>query len=187
MGWRKTVALGRDVDLHTRYSHGLYTWLLRIRQAGLQAEPTHFQVEAPTSKSEDARGFGDVPRSGRQSGGNQVALNALDDGCQVPRLDRHASRSNAASGGRRARLRRRQVRRQMFRLDHPARWAQRHGTLNLVAQLTNITRPPVARKQIEGRRAEMHVRLAKPLARVAQKEGAQMRHLLTAFAQWRHV
>ena len=57
------VRAGEAASLDTRYSHGLYTWLLRIRHRRLEPEPPHLQIEATTGKSEDARRFGDVPGS----------------------------------------------------------------------------------------------------------------------------
>ena len=86
-----------------------------------------------------------------------------------------------------ARRWRREIGRQVFGFDRAARRAHGDRALNLVPQLPHVARPPIPREQVERRRAQVDVRLAEPLARVAQEERAQVRDLLAPFAQRRHV
>src|SRR5215470_3561946 len=75
----------------------------------------------------------------------------------------------------------------MLWLDRPSGDAHRHGSLNFIFQLADVSRPPVPREHVESARTELDVRLAEPLRRLAEEERAQMRDLFATFAQRRDV
>jgi hypothetical protein len=76
---------------------------------------------------------------------------------------------------------------QVFGIDRTARWAHGHRALNLVSQLPHVAGPPVPGEQIEGRRTQMDVRLAEPLAGIAQRSTCSGAESPPPFAQRRDV
>src|SRR5262245_31245665 len=127
------------------YPHPLYTWLLGIRAGEVETETTELEIEAAARQSEDARRLGDVAAGAFEFGRDQLPLDFLDRGRQA--LGRsQASRAGHRRGG--AGGRRGEVWREVIGLDGAARRAHRDRALNLVAQLADIARPPVAREQV---------------------------------------
>jgi len=75
----------------------------------------------------------------------------------------------------------------MFGLNRAAGAAHGDRSLDLVAKLTNVARPPVAVEQVECPRTQMHVRLAESFGGLAQEERAQVRDLFAPVAKGRNV
>ena len=92
-----------------------------------------------------------------------------------------SSRTKAGGGSRRSRATGGQARSsRLGALSATARWI-------FVPQLPHVARPPVLREDVERFRAQVDVGLAEALGRLAQEERAQVRDLLAALAQRRHV
>src|SRR5262249_4164906 len=71
--------------------------------------------------------------------------------------------------------------------DRAAGRAHRDRSLDFVAQLADVARPPITIEEVECHGAEMNVRFAEPLAGFAEEERAQVRDLLAAIAKRRHM
>jgi hypothetical protein len=114
---------------------------------------------------------------------NQFALNFLDGRRQVRWLDCLAGRDITRTG----KPRRNHFRGKMSRLDGAACGTQCHCPLNFIFQLADVARPPVLRKRVQHRRAQLDIRFAESIAGFAQKKRGQVWNLLAAFAQRRDV
>ena len=78
------------------------------------------------------------------------------------------------------------LRREVLRANPLARTAERHEALDLVTKLTDIARPPMLREQLERVGRQKHVRLAKPLRRLAHEKAREVRYLFAPFAKRRN-
>ena len=77
----------------------------------------------------------------------------------------------------------RDFRRQVLHGDGAACRAERHGALDLTAQLTHVAGPPVLREQVEDARAQLDVSPAQAFARFTEEVACEVRHLFASFAE----
>src|SRR3954470_19797374 len=121
---------------------------------GVEPETAHLQVQAAAGESEDSRGFRNVAGGPFERRGNELALDPFDRLGEIPRQDTAGCleewRGALVGPGC-------QVGGEVIRVDDLPGRAHRDGPLNLVAQLPDVPRPPIAGKQIEGCRTQMHV------------------------------